>query len=323
MGVMVSKPVPEARLVCWVRGSPGPKRMSLAQFRDHWVVLFFYARDFTYLCPTEVATFAALQDEFEAAGALILGASTDSYFSHETWFSQDDRLKDVRFPIIADTSHKLSEQFGVLLEDGSALRGTFIIDPEGILRHMTVNDVEVARNIPETLRVLRALQSGELCPSGWEAGQESEFTYNEWLARVFPRLRKSLLAEATKRLKPAVYEAGDIIIRQGAKADRFYIIAAGEVSVIHSPRNGDEVELARLGPGDVFGEMGILTETRRSADVRADTSVSLFALEFEDFKELIEQSDPTAKDYMAIVEQRRAALPATRNAPARRAAAAP
>jgi peroxiredoxin 2/4 len=309
MGVMVGKPAPDVSIVCWLRGATGPKRMSLAQFNGSWLVLFFYARDFTYVCPTEISAIAALQDEFAAAGAAIVGASTDSYFSHETWFGQDERLKDVRFPVIADTSHRLSEQFGVLLEDGSALRGTFIIDPEGILRHMTVNDVEVARNIPETLRVLRALQSGELCTADWEPGHESEFTYNEWLARAFPRLRKSLLAEASQRLLPAVYEAGDIIIRQGARADRFYIIAAGEVSVIHRTSQGDEVELARLGEGEVFGEMGILTETRRSADVRAITAVALFALDWQDFKELIERSDPTARDFMQIVEQRRAALP--------------
>lgn len=309
MGVMVGKPVPDVKVVSWLRGAPGPKRLTLAQFRGSWLVLFFYARDFTYICPTEIATFADLQEAFGAAGASIVGASTDSYFSHETWFGQDERLKHVRFPIIADTSHQLSDSFGVLLEDGSTLRGTFIIDPDGMVRHMSVTDVEVARNVPETLRVLRALQSGELCPSGWEPGHASEFTYNEWLAKVFPRLKKSLLAEMSLRLQPAVYEAGDIVIRQGASADRFYIIAAGKVSVIHRTSKGEEVELARLGAGEVFGEMGILTETRRSADVRADTAVSLFALDWEDFKEVIERSDPTAKDFMDIVAQRRAALP--------------
>jgi len=305
----VGKPAPDQKVVCWVRGAPGPKRMSLGQFRGGWLVLFFYARDFTYVCPTEIATFAQLHDAFAAAGASIVGASTDSYFSHETWFGQDSRLKNVRFPIIADTSHQLSESFGVLLEDGSALRGTFIIDPDGNVRHMSVNDVEVARNIPDTLRVLQALQSGELCPAGWEPGQGSESTYNEWLAKVFPRLKKSLLTDMSRRLQPAVYESGDIVIRQGARADRFYIIAAGEVSVIHRTSKGEELELARLGAGEVFGEMGILTETRRSADVRANTAVSLFALDWEDFKELIECSDPTAKDFMEIVAQRRAALP--------------
>jgi len=109
--------------------------------------------------------------------------------------------------------------------------------------------------------------------------------------------------------QPAVYESGDIVIRQGTRSDRFYIIAAGEVSVIHRTSKGEEMELARLGAGEVFGEMGILTETRRSADVRANTAVSLFALDWEDFKELIERSDPTAKDFMDIVAQRRAAMP--------------
>jgi len=309
MGVMVGRPVPDLRVMSWVRGAPGPKRLSLAQFRGGWLVMFFYARDFTYICPTEIATFADHQEAFSAVGASIVGASTDSYFSHETWFGQDERLRNVRFPIIADTSHQLSSAFGVLLEDGSALRGSFIIDPDGILRHMSVTDLEVARNVPETLRVLQALQSGELCPAGWEPGHESEFTYNEWLAKVFPRLKKSQLADISRRLQPAVYEAGDIIFRQGTKADRFYIIAAGEVSVIHRTSKGDEVELARLGAGEVFGEMGILTETRRSADVRANTAMSLFALDWDDFKEVIERSDPTAKDFMDIVAQRRAALP--------------
>ena len=310
MSVMVGKLVPDQKLVCWLRGAPGPKRMSLAQFRGSWLVLFFYARDFTYVCPTEIAGFADFQDEFAATGTSILGASTDSYFSHETWFGQDPRLKSVRFPVVADTSHQLSDSFGMLLEDGSALRGTFIIDPDGVLRHMSVHEVEVARNIPETFRVLRALQSGELCPAGWEPGHPSEFTYNEWLAKVFPRLKKSQLAEISRRLQPAVYEAGDIVFRQGSRADRFYIIAAGEVSVIHRKSNGDEVELARLAAGEVFGEMGILTETRRSADVRANTAGSLFALDWEDFKEVMERSDPTARDFMEIVAQRRAALPA-------------
>lgn len=309
MSVMVGKPAPDVKVECWMRGAPGPKRISLSQYRGEWVVLFFYPRDFTYLCPTEITAFAALQSEFHKAGAMILAASTDSYFSHATWFTQDERLKDVRFPVIADTSHRLSETFGVLLDDGSALRGTFIIDPDGIIRHMSVNDLDVARNVPEVLRALLALQSGELCPAGWEPGQGNNARYNEWLAKVFPRLKKSVLADATRRLKPAIYEAGDIIIRQGAKADRFYIIVAGEVSVIYRTSRGDEVELARLGPGEVFGEMGILTETRRTADLRANTAVSLLALEWDDFKGLIEQSDPTAKDFMDIVEQRRSALP--------------
>jgi hypothetical protein len=199
--------------------------------------------------------------------------------------------------------------FGVLLSDGSALRGTFIIDPDGVLRHMCVNDLDVARNVDETLRVLKALQSGELCPAGWRPGDASETPYNEWLARVFPKLKKSALADVNKRLRPLLYERGDIILQQGSNSDKFYIIKEGHVSVIRRTRDDEEAELARLGPGDVFGEMGILTGNRRTADVRADTNVAAYALEWDDFKAVIDMSEPTAKDFMQIVEQRIRALP--------------
>lgn len=309
MAMMVGRPVPDLTVDYWVRGAPGPRQMSLREFHDQWLVLFFYARDFTYICPTELAAFADLQDDFRRAGAVLIGASTDSYFSHDTWFQQDDRLRHVDFPVIADTAHKLSDAFGLLLPDGSALRGTFIVDSDGIVRHMTVNELDVARNMDETLRVLQALQSGDLCPVGWQAGEESHVKYNEWLAKVFPRLKKSVLADASKRLKTVLYEAGDIIINQGDKPDCFYIIVGGQVSVIHRSKAGEDTRLASLGQGEVFGEMGILTETRRSADVRADTNVSVLALDWHDFKSLVSKSSPTAGDFMTIVEQRRSALP--------------
>lgn len=309
MAMMVGKPVPDLEVDYWARGAPGPRQMSLKEFRGKWVVLFFYARDFTYICPTEVAAFADLQNDFARENAVVIGASTDSYFSHETWFQQEKRLRHVDFPVIADTSHKMTKAFDLLLEDGSALRGSFIIDPDGIVRHMTVNELDVARNMDETLRVLQALQSGDLCPVGWQVGEESQLKYNEWLAKVFPRLKKSVLADASKRLKTVLYEAGDIIINQGDKPDRFYIIVGGQVSVIHRNKGGEDVRLARLGQGEVFGEMGILTETRRSADVRADTNVTVLALDWHDFKTLVNQSSPTTGDFMTIVEQRRSALP--------------
>ncbi len=309
MTLTVGQMVPDASVEYWRRGSPGAKKMSLADLRGSWVVLFFYPRDFSFLCPGEIASFAALDAEFVAAGATIIGASTDSYFSHNAWFEQDAKLKDVDFPIIADTSHELARLFGVLLNDGSALRGTFIIDPDGMVRHASINDLDVARNVGETLRVLRALQSGEMCPAGWETGDESQLTYNEWLARVFPKLKKSALADATKRLHPVLFERGDIIIRQGGRPDKFFIISDGEVSVIRRTNDGGEVELARLGKGEVFGEMGILTGNRRTADVRANTDVAAFALDWDDFKAVIDMSEPTAQDFMQIVDQRMKALP--------------
>ena len=158
MVVRVGEAAPDAAVDYWVRGAPEPRRMQLADHRGAWVVLFFYARDFTFICPTEIAAFAEKQRDFEAEGAVVIGASTDSYFSHNAWFEQDEILSDVQFPVIADTSHRISELFGVLLDDGSALRGTFIIDPDGVLRHMSVNEIDVGRNVSETLRLLQALR---------------------------------------------------------------------------------------------------------------------------------------------------------------------
>lgn len=309
MSIAVGQTIPDASVEYWRRGSPGAKHMDLSHFSGQWLVLVFYPRDFSYLCPGELAAFAAVAAEFAQAGAAIVAASTDSYFSHNAWFSQNEALAKVNFPVIADTSHELTRQFGVLLSDGSALRGTFIVDPDGVVRHMSVNDQDVARNVDETLRVLRALQSGQLCPVGWEPGEVSEPPYNEWLAHVFPRLKASALVDASKRLRPMIYERGDIILRQGSPSDKFFIIQDGQVSVIRRTRDGGEVELAQLGKGDVFGEMGVLTGNRRTADVRADTNVAVYALDWDDFKAVIDMSEPTAKDFMQIVDQRIKALP--------------
>lgn len=143
----------------------------LSDYRGKWVVLFFYPRDFTFVCPTEIKGFANKENEFKAEEAVILGASTDSNFSHKAWFERD--LPEVKFPIIADTNHEISSLFEVLQEDGSALRGTFVIDPEGILKYQVISDNNVGRSIGETLRVLKALKTGELCPVEWDEGKET------------------------------------------------------------------------------------------------------------------------------------------------------
>ena len=109
----------------------------------------------------------------------------------------------------------------MLADDGSAMRGTFIIDPQGVVRHMSINDHDVGRNVSEILRLLRGFQSGEMCPAHWQPGQQAHAAYNQWLGKVFPRLRKRVLAEATKDLKTVLFEQGDIIIHQGARPNRF------------------------------------------------------------------------------------------------------
>jgi len=139
--------------------------------RDSWTVLFFYPRDFTFVCPTELAALEELRMDFEESGARIVAASTDSWWVHRAWFTTNPWLGDVSYPVIADTSHELARSYGVLLEDGAALRATFVIDSDGIVRHTAVTDVSVGRNAAETLRVVQALQTGELCPANWRPGQ--------------------------------------------------------------------------------------------------------------------------------------------------------
>lgn len=171
MSMRIGMPAPDFATDAYVPGEPEPRSVSLSDVRGNWVVLFFYPRDFTFICPTELQALARLQDEFAAAGAVVLAASTDSYHSHKAWFEADLRLAPATYPVLADTSHRLSAAFGVLLADGAALRGTFILDPEGIMRHVQVNDLDVGRNLDETLRTLRALQTGGLCPVAWQPGQ--------------------------------------------------------------------------------------------------------------------------------------------------------
>ena len=173
MSVRVRKSLPDFEVEAYVRGESKPRTFKLSQLRGKWAVLFFYPRDFTFVCPTEIQAFARLHGQFEQEQAVIVGASTDSYYCHKAWFESDPQLKEVAFPVIADTSHKMSEAFDVLLEDGSALRGSFIIDPEGVVRHIQINDLDVGRNVDETLRLLRALRTGELCQASWSPGQST------------------------------------------------------------------------------------------------------------------------------------------------------
>ncbi len=172
MSVRVGQPAPDMTVEAYVRGESEPRTLSLADYRGKWVVLFFYPRDFTFVCPTEIQAFAQLHPQFTKERAVVLGASTDSYYSHKAWFESDPRLSEVNYPIIADPDHQLSAAYDVLLEDGAALRGTYIIDPDGIVRSMHVNDLDVGRNVEEALRLLRALRTGELCPENWQPGQE-------------------------------------------------------------------------------------------------------------------------------------------------------
>ncbi len=167
----LNQPAPEFTQPAYVAGKDFSE-VSLKDYKGKWVVLFFYPRDFTFVCPTEIRGFAKAEDEFAKIDAVILAASTDSVYSHKAWFEQD--LKEVKFPVLADTAHTLARDYEVLNEsDGTAERGTFIIDPEGNLRYVVISDGNVGRSVEETLRVVKALQTGGLCPVDWEPGQDT------------------------------------------------------------------------------------------------------------------------------------------------------
>lgn len=147
------------------------KKISSADFHKKWVTLFFYPRDFTFICPTEIKEFSRLADEFKHCKCEIVACSTDSEHSHKNWFERD--LKDVKYPVLADTAQEVSRAYNVLASNGEAQRGVFIIDPEGVLRWMLVSDKSVGRSVKEIVRVLRALQTGDLCPVEWEPGKKT------------------------------------------------------------------------------------------------------------------------------------------------------
>jgi len=137
-----------------------------------WQVLFFWPMDFTFICPTEIAEFGRRNQDFLDRDAQILGASTDTHFVHLAWRNNHPDLKNLPYPMVADTKRELASALGILHKDeGVALRATFIVDPEGIIRWVNANDLSVGRNVDEVLRVLDALQTDELCPCNWKKGE--------------------------------------------------------------------------------------------------------------------------------------------------------
>jgi len=146
--------------------------LSNDSFAGKWKVYFFWPKDFTFVCPTEIAAFGKLDREFADRDAQLLGVSTDSEYVHLAWRQQHPDLKDLPFPMIADLKRELSLALGVLdKREGVALRATFIVDPDGVIRFTSVNDLSVGRNPAEVLRVLDALQTDELCPCNWHRGE--------------------------------------------------------------------------------------------------------------------------------------------------------
>lgn len=142
-------------------------------YKGKWKVFFFYPKDFTFICPTEIVGFSNLKAEFDKRNAQILGCSVDSEFVHWAWRTYHKPLNNVSFPILADIKRELSSALGVLNSDGVTDRALFIVDPDDIIRFVMVTDSSVGRNPNEVLRILDALQNGGLCPCSWTRGQET------------------------------------------------------------------------------------------------------------------------------------------------------
>ncbi len=157
------------------------KTIKLSDYRGKYVVLFFYPLDFTFICPTEINAFSDRYADFTANNAEVLGVSVDSEFSHLAWIQTDRKsggIGDLTYPLISDLKKEIATAYHVLTEDGIALRGLFIIDPQGVVQHSTINNLAVGRNIEEVLRTLKAFQHvqshpGEVCPAGWQEGDKT------------------------------------------------------------------------------------------------------------------------------------------------------
>ena len=150
------------------------KTITSNDLRNKWSVVFFWPLDFTFVCPTEIAEFNKELRAFKDRNAVVLGGSTDSQFVHLAWRQHHADLKNLGYPMLADNKKELTDALGILHRDEKVpLRATYIIDPEGVIRWVSVNDLKVGRNVKEVIRTLDALQTDELCPCNWEQGQET------------------------------------------------------------------------------------------------------------------------------------------------------
>ncbi|XP_045620437.1 peroxiredoxin [Procambarus clarkii] len=174
LAVAVTKPAPSFKGQAVVGGQF--KEITLEDYRGKYLVLFFYPLDFTFVCPTELIAFSEHVAAFRTLDCEVLGVSTDSHFSHLAWDNMPRKqggLGGLKYPLLSDFNKNISRDYGVLLEDeGVALRGLFLIDPEGVVRHMSINDLPVGRSVEETLRLLKAFkfvaEHGEVCPANWQ-----------------------------------------------------------------------------------------------------------------------------------------------------------
>jgi peroxiredoxin 2/4 len=154
--------------------------LKLSSYRGQYVVLFFYPLDFTFVCPSEIIAFDAALAKFQEKNAQVIGCSVDSHFTHLAWKNTPRKqggIGPIRYPLVADLNKQIARDYGVLLDGGIALRGLFLIDKAGVVRHALINDLPIGRSVDEAIRVLDALQfheqHGDVCPANWHKGEEA------------------------------------------------------------------------------------------------------------------------------------------------------
>jgi peroxiredoxin (alkyl hydroperoxide reductase subunit C) len=173
----VGQPAPDFNLPSTKNMESLDENIKLSDYEGKWLILLFYPLDFTFVCPTELTAFSDRIEELNGIGAEVLGVSTDSVHSHRAWIKtprDENGIADLQYPLLSDVGGKLAAKYNILVEDANiALRGLFIINPEGVLQYSVVHDLNIGRSVDETLRVLQGLQTGGLCSADWTPGQEN------------------------------------------------------------------------------------------------------------------------------------------------------
>ena len=179
MSVLVAKPAPEFTATAVMPDNSFNEHFSLSDYRGKYVVLFFWPLDFTFVCPSELIAFDHRLEQFKKKNVQVIGCSIDSHFTHLAWKNtpvKNGGIGNVQYPMVADLSKSIARDYDVLVDDAVALRGSFLIDRSGVVRHQVVNDLPLGRNIDEMLRMVDALQfteeHGEVCPAGWSEGKK-------------------------------------------------------------------------------------------------------------------------------------------------------
>lgn len=173
----VGKPAPDFNMPSTKNIETLGENVKLSDYKGKWLVLLFYPLDFTFVCPTELINFSDRLEEFQGVGAEVVGVSTDSVHSHRAWLKtpvDKNGIEGVKYPIASDVGGKLAKAYNILVEEANiALRGLFIINPDGVLQYSVIHDLNIGRSVDEVLRVLQGLQTGGLCAADWKPGQEN------------------------------------------------------------------------------------------------------------------------------------------------------